>query len=620
MNANTNYNLTDHKILHNNYLDGLATELKVEIILHLSNPTPLARCSRAWYATVNSPATKARWLTWRYGETHALFHAVRMGEPFINVGVVECLFAQKAHLSRYFIQRVMLGFGKYDCRLIDLKLTHNVRPLDLDRKKIIQSKIRSPWASNLSFDVFSRILKEGHDRFDGNNMPVRGNDMESFYYLSAGPLVISEARKKLQDNINEIERLITTFRFAPFPSRRRHIPESTESRSVNYDDYPPADGYENVRQLNVIARAILIQPNLVNVWKKIGYNEIVHDVNDLVMQGSLLILYPPTPTACWVKPGLDQVVKQLKDLQNIGFKLTDGLIGDALVLFEHRLKDIGEVLIDAFVIVRDLNSNTILSTCLRELLHPDKSLKRHDVLDYILDRIDDPQFEIISALENYGIVDNNLLDMAKLTLHTRLQYTPIVYRYMLVKFGKQSLVTKHLMREIIMVKIATSQSTNSPQHAAESNTIFNEYYKAKVPFEPQCLQLIKTCSSDFIVKCVFEGYLAKLFNFKVNFHPPRTARAPDLKEVTPFMQANSKKRTNKHVKKEKSDLQQEWQNVLYECYHGKGEFTDVFRTQIHKFIKRLDSLKEGNNFGSHSKQPKLLKFVHEELLTTSILN
>src|SRR6185437_5945976 len=99
--------------------------------------------------------------------------------------------------SRYFVQRLMLGFGKYDSRLIDLKLAHNIRP----------SKIQSLWASNLSFDVFSRILKEGHDRFDGNDIPVRGNDMELFYCLSAGPLVISEARKRLEENINEIERL-----------------------------------------------------------------------------------------------------------------------------------------------------------------------------------------------------------------------------------------------------------------------------------------------------------------------------------------------------------------------------------------------------------------------------
>ena len=72
----------------------------------------------------------------------------------------------------------MLGFGKYDNRLIDLKWAHNT--LDPNRKRSIQRKIQSPWASNLPFDVFSRILKEGHDRFDGNDIPVRGNDMELF--------------------------------------------------------------------------------------------------------------------------------------------------------------------------------------------------------------------------------------------------------------------------------------------------------------------------------------------------------------------------------------------------------------------------------------------------------
>ncbi|CAG8639211.1 2414_t:CDS:1, partial [Paraglomus brasilianum] len=260
-----------------NNLDGLATELKAEVILHLGNPIPLARCSRAWYATVNSPVTKSKWLISRYGETHALFHAVRMGDPFINVDVVECLFAQKAHLSRYFIQRLILGFGKYDSRLIGLKLAH---PLDPVRNKSIQNKFRNPWASNLSFDVFSRILKEGHDRFDGNDTPVRGNDMELFYYLSAGPLVISEARKKLQDNINEIETLIWRYKFAPLPPRPNmqigfkpysHI---ESSRNTNFDDCPPSDGYENVRQLNVIARAILLCPELVNVWKQNGCHEI----------------------------------------------------------------------------------------------------------------------------------------------------------------------------------------------------------------------------------------------------------------------------------------------------------------------------------------------------------
>ncbi|CAG8615423.1 8182_t:CDS:2, partial [Paraglomus brasilianum] len=320
------------------YLNNLAPELKVEIILHLRNPTSLARCSREWNNIVNLPSTKSKWLIGRHGRTHALFHAVRMGEPFINLDVVECLFAQKAHISRYFIQRLVLGFGKCDSRLIDLKLTHNMGALVPGRRKSIQNKIRSPWASNLSFDVYSRILKEGHDRFDGNDIPIRGNDMESFYYLSAGPLVINQARTKLKKNKKEIKTLIR---------RYSHIPIQTQSRAAIFDDCPPSDGYENVRQLTVIARAILIYPKLVNVWKKNGYPEIVNDVNDLVMQGSLLILYPSSPSEDWVKPGLAQVVDELNDLILLGFELTDALIGDVLILFEHRLKDIGEILIDA---------------------------------------------------------------------------------------------------------------------------------------------------------------------------------------------------------------------------------------------------------------------------------
>ena len=92
-------------------LNNLAPELKVEIILHLRNPTPLAKCSREWNSIVNSSSTKAKWLIGRQGRTHALFHAVRMGAPFINIDVIECLFVQKAHISRYFIQRLVLGFG-----------------------------------------------------------------------------------------------------------------------------------------------------------------------------------------------------------------------------------------------------------------------------------------------------------------------------------------------------------------------------------------------------------------------------------------------------------------------------------------------------------------------------
>ena len=165
-------------------LKNLALELKVEIILHLRNPTSLAKCSREWNNIVNLPFTKAKWLIGRQGRTHALFHAVKMGEPFINLDVVECLFAQKAHISRYFIQRLVLGFGKDDSRIIDLKQRHTMNTLDPFQKTLVQNKTCRRWASDLPFNVYFRILKEGHDRFGGDDIPVRGNDMDLFYCLS----------------------------------------------------------------------------------------------------------------------------------------------------------------------------------------------------------------------------------------------------------------------------------------------------------------------------------------------------------------------------------------------------------------------------------------------------
>ena len=95
----------------------------------------------------------------------------------------------------------------------------------------------------------------------------------------------------------------------------------------------------------------------------------------------------------------------------------DGLIGDGLILFEHGLQDTADMLIKTFATVRGLNSNTILSIC---LLKPGKIFKRHEVLDYVLDRIRDPELETISAFEYYGIADNNP-DLTKAT--------PSVYAY-----------------------------------------------------------------------------------------------------------------------------------------------------------------------------------------------
>ena len=158
----------------------------------------------------------------------------------------------------------------------------------------------------------------------------------------------------LRKNLKDIEDLILNKRFTPFPPRPKafqldlngdpHIHQPSIP-----DEYPSKDGFENNRQLNVIARGILIHPDLVNLWKQIGYYEICNDVNDLVMQGALLIFFPPTPALDWICPTAETVTSRLAELRNLGSQLKDNVIIDALHMFEHRLDGIGDILWEDFL-------------------------------------------------------------------------------------------------------------------------------------------------------------------------------------------------------------------------------------------------------------------------------
>ena len=70
-----------------------------------------------------------------------------------------------------------------------------------------------------------------------------------------------------EKNMHYIRNLILNMKFIPFPPRPQRKFNSYHVQ-VNSEEYPSKDGYENNRQLNVIARAILIQKDLVRFWKK----------------------------------------------------------------------------------------------------------------------------------------------------------------------------------------------------------------------------------------------------------------------------------------------------------------------------------------------------------------
>src|SRR5439155_25758025 len=150
------------------------------------------------------------------------------------------------------------------------------------------------------------------------------------------------------------------------------------------------DGYENTRHLHIVARAILLENSLVDMWKEIGYHDICRDVNDLVIQECILRLSPlHTPPVDCYDQTKKKVVNELKHLIGIGFKLTKSAMVNILCLCENRLDMIGDsILIEAFHEVRQEPKSVITQKCLIEITQVDREInKNFKVLDFLISNI-----------------------------------------------------------------------------------------------------------------------------------------------------------------------------------------------------------------------------------------
>ncbi|PKC02445.1 hypothetical protein RhiirA5_379778 [Rhizophagus irregularis] len=305
-------------------------EIKIVIFKYVENPISLALANRAWYTIFHDPHARSEWLLNKYGRAHALFHAVRLGRNFLTLDVIKCLMAKKAILSRYFVQRLMLQCGGCDGRLLELRNTLNVNQEDFKR---LNSSQKHHWGYDLSVDVFIYILEEAIRLYE-SDVYIKGNDFDLLHLLTASSSMISLSSERIQVDIEQIKDLILNKKLIPFPpSTREH-------------------GYENVHQLNILARAIVLYPDLVNLWKQIGYHEICKDTNSLVIRGVYLLLFPSnTDQRNWVCPDENVIFKKLKIFIDLGFKLDNQSIRAVIYLFRDRISEIGEVILKSFYLI-----------------------------------------------------------------------------------------------------------------------------------------------------------------------------------------------------------------------------------------------------------------------------
>ncbi|CAG8790687.1 43535_t:CDS:2, partial [Gigaspora margarita] len=100
------------------------------------------------------------------------------------------------------------------------------------------------------------------------------------------------------------------------------------------------------------------------------------DVNDLVLQGALLILFPPAQPSGWIKHNAKVVKARLIELIDLDFQLNNSIIIDIFHFFESRLDDIVKILVKSFKEIKQEPQDHFLRRCLNETLNPIKLKNR----------------------------------------------------------------------------------------------------------------------------------------------------------------------------------------------------------------------------------------------------
>ncbi|RIB13269.1 hypothetical protein C2G38_2198339 [Gigaspora rosea] len=575
---------------------GLSNEILINIFKFVKFPLNLILTCKSWYNISCDHMVRAEWIVYQYGRAHALFHAIRLGPKFINLSVVKAIITNDAIISSYFIQRLLLHFGQLDQQLELLKMEHNANNQNISNVR--QQNPRTPWASDLDISVFIYLLEEADNQFKPIELSKKGNDMELFHFLSAGPHVINDAREILDKNKDQIKQLILEKRFIPFPPRPKHLQAQT---NTTIEEYPAKDGFENNRQLNIIARAILICKDLVTYWKAIGYHGICKDVNDLVMQGAVLILYPPTPPEDWTRPSTKDVSDRLEELIEIGFELSYTIIGDIMQLFEQRLPAIGNTLIEAFIQARNDTKENLLSKCLIEALKPNRKLKGTEVFEFLYRAIDGDKESKFSETMEFLLKNkpnNNTLDNNNDPFNP-LEFSIMYYNWCLKRFGENAKITENCFEDILNTRISIdnyykqNQNNQVPAGLMQEKfknecEVFKIYCNARNFFKPSHLPIICQAIHDDILKTLFEYYLAILFDIQT-LHTLQPIENLDLNVKLSVSTIEKKSLFRNETYKD------EWSNELEKLYDevnsgslkGTNEFREYLKRFWEEYIKKL---------------------------------
>ena len=114
---------------------------------------------------------------------------------------------------------------------------------------------------------------------------------------------------------------------------------------------------------------------------------------------------PPAQPLGWTKPDVKTVKERISELIDLGFQLNYSIIIDIFHLFEHRLDDVGKILIDSFAEIKKESQDFFLRKCLIEILNPNYKLKNENIQDFLYKYLPGtPESEFQKAFDHLALV------------------------------------------------------------------------------------------------------------------------------------------------------------------------------------------------------------------------
>jgi len=276
---------------------------------------------------------------------------------------------------------------------------------------------------------------------------------------------------------------------------------------------------------------------------------------------------------------------------------------EAFHLFEHRINEIGDLLLSSFQEIRRESKSTIAHSCLIQAIKPERNHRKFDLLEFLVNRIDQPQEALENALNQYNVAfkyDTNTIKQIKmrsLSVHSNFYY------WVLKRYGPNSRIAQQCFDDIlesriwIDLKLQENPDIDVPEHLTSQAfnaicSIYLEFCNDRIPFKANYLPYLKLANDEEIIKPFFEIGLPIIFNLEVNCKLPFVI---DYEYNRPGFKTPQKHRrkNNKVIKINKNEVK-EWFRIFKILYYDhvpiNNSITEIFRRYLEEFWERIISL------------------------------